>query len=205
MPEKKLLIGCLLMAAGTSERFEAGNKLLYNVEGEPMISYPVRRLTSLKNILEKEGLVLELLAVTRWPEVRELCGSLQIPCIMYEGGPQSETIRTGLRAAEKRQWDGCLFMTGDQPFVSETSLRKLAGTFAMQPDHICRLAWKGQPGSPVIFPSSCFYALKNLQGDEGGRQVIRASGLPVTLVEAQTEAEMMDIDTLQDYENLRKA
>ena len=202
--KNKRTIGCILMAAGTSERFEYGNKLMADLGGKPVISYPVRTLLSVKGMFDQaeEGIALDLLAVTRWPEVREVCLAAGIPCFLYEGGLQSDTIRVGLETAEDRNWEGCMFLAGDQPLVTAGTVKRLIETFAARPEQPCRAAWQGNAANPVIFPSACFGALKKLQGDEGGRQVLRNMKTAISLAEVEDVSELVDIDTLQDYQQM---
>lgn len=195
MQEKVMRVGCLLLAAGLSERYGTGNKLLADIGGRPMISYPVRTLMAFAG--KYEG--FDPMTVTRWPEVADICEQAGMPCTIYPGGLQSDSIRAGFAAAKGRGWDGCMFMTGDQPFVSVEALQKLTEAFFRQPDVICRLSWQGRPGNPVIFPAACFEALMGLKGDEGGRQLIRSGKWPVVLVEAPAASDLVDIDTRQDY------
>ena len=199
--KEKMIIGCILMAAGISERFGCGNKLMADLDGKPLISYPVQTLLSVKEVFDRTdtGISLDLLTVTRWPEVREVCLAAGMPCILYEGGLQSDTIRVGLEAAADRNWQGCMFPAGDQPLITAGTIKRLIRTFASWPDQPCRASWQGNAANPVIFPSVCFDALKRLRGDEGGRQVLRDANGPVLLVEAGDASELMDIDTLQDY------
>ena len=195
MQEKVMRVGCLLLAAGLSERYGAGNKLLTDIGGQPMISYPVRTLMAFADSCE----AFDPMAVTRWPEVADICRKVGMPYVLYPGGLQSDSIRAGLAAASCREWDGCMFMAGDQPFLSAEALKKLTEAFFRQPDVICRLSWEGRPGNPVIFPAACFEALMGLKGDEGGRQLIRSGKWPVVLVEAPAASDLVDIDTRQDY------
>ena len=199
--KEKMIIGCILMAAGISERFGCGNKLMADLDGKPLISYPVQTLLSVKALFDRTdiGISLDLLTVTRWPEVCEFCEAAGMPCILYEGGLQSDTIRFGLEAAADRNWQGCMFLAGDQPLITAGTIKRLIGTFASRPDQPCRVSWQGNAASPVIFPKAYFEALKRLEGDEGGRQVLKNAKIPVLPVEIREASELMDIDTLQDY------
>ena len=102
--KEKMIIGCILMAAGISERFGCGNKLMADLDGKPLISYPVQTLLSVKALFDRTdiGISLDLLTVTRWPEVCEFCEAAGMPCILYEGGLQSDTIRFGLEDGRAR-------------------------------------------------------------------------------------------------------
>ncbi|MBQ9621471.1 MAG: hypothetical protein IJR41_06000, partial [Atopobiaceae bacterium] len=78
---------------------------------------------------------------------------------------------------------------------------------AENPDTIIRLAHDGAPGSPVIWPMSCFAALASLEGDVGGSELLRTrSDLAsrVIPVEAARACELLDIDTPEQLEELER-
>lgn len=202
--DNKRTIGCILMAAGISDRFENGNKLLADLDGRPVIRYVIETLLTVKSLFDREDsdISLDLLTVTRWQEIHDLCTEAGMPCVLYEGGLQSDTIRAGLTGAEDANWEGCMFLAGDQPLIKADTIKRLAEAFAAEPGRPCRASWQGNPSSPVIFPAACFDALRKLKGDEGGRQLLRGSEKPAALVEAGDLSELMDIDTFQDYQQM---
>ena len=98
-------------------------------------------------------------------------------------------------------------MPGDQPLLSEASVRALVLTAAENPDAIIRLAHDGAPGSPVIWPMSCFDALAALKGDIGGSELLRTRpdfASRIILVEAARACELLDIDTPEQLEELER-
>ena len=56
------------MASGYSRRFQ-GNKLLYELEGMPLIAHTLQKLASLKQD--------KLIVVTQYDEIAKLCRSFQ--------------------------------------------------------------------------------------------------------------------------------
>lgn len=63
---------------------------------------------------------------------------------------------------------------------------------------ICRLAFNGTPGAPVIFPASYYDELMNLPQGKGGGFIAKKHPAQVVLVPAQDEYELFDIDTPDD-------
>lgn len=59
----------------------------------------------------------------------------------------------------------------DMPFTQPATLRELLELAA--PGCIVRPLYKGTPGHPVGFAEEYFEALKQLEGDQGAREVIR--------------------------------
>ncbi|MCI1655364.1 MAG: nucleotidyltransferase family protein [Lachnospiraceae bacterium] len=193
------MIGCLLLAAGYSSRFH-GNKLTAELQGKMLIEYPL----SLIRQLEKSDPQIEAAAVAAAPEIVGVCRDYRVRCILYEGGLQSDSIRVGLDQLQTEQWAGCMFLTGDQPMVSQKSLQHLIQDFRADPLHIYRLSWRGQPGNPVIFPAEYFPDLRSLTGDTGGRQIIQNKKAAVRLTEAEDALELTDIDTEKDLKDLKE-
>ncbi len=199
MKKDRMLIGCMLMAAGRSVRFGEANKLLAPMNGQPMICLVMDQVRQLEKMIESkmQDVRLATLVVTRWPEVARICEDRQIPCVLYEGGLKSESVRAGLQAADEN-WDGCLFLSGDQPLVSASSLMRMVQVFSENREKILRLSFEKVPSGPVLFPSYCFESLKTLEGDEGGRQLLKKYSDAVELVEAESAAELMDVDRPED-------
>ena len=91
--------------------------------------------------------------------------------VQYAGGPQSETVRLGVRQMEGT--GGCLFVQGDQPLCTAQSMERLLDSFLSAPGDVHRLSFGGVPGSPVLFPASLFPALGALTGERGGMAAAR--------------------------------
>ena len=184
-------LGCIVMAAGASRRF-GGDKLLAELEGKPLIRRTLEALP--------QGEFARILAVVRREEVELLCGEMGIPTLRYGGGGHSMTIRLGME--RMLDLDGCLFLPGDQPLCRRESIRALVHSFAAEPDLVCRLAWDGVAGSPVIFPKRLYPALLCLTGEQGGMAAV-PSDENVRLVQARHFSELLDGDTPEELERLR--
>lgn len=184
-------LGCVVMAAGMSRRF-GGDKLLADVGGKPMLC---RTLESLPR-----EVFARILAVVRRQEVQRLCEDLGVPALRYGGGAHSMTIRLGME--RMMDLDGCLFLPGDQPLCRRESIRALADAFEAEPDRVCRLAWDGSGGSPVIFPKRLFPELLGLTGEQGGMAAARRER-DICLVQAGFFWELLDGDTREDLEQIR--
>ena len=135
----------------------------------------------------------KIVVVTRSLEVKEICGRLEIDCIIHSLPLQSDTVRIGIEAMQSM--DGCLFCVGDQPLCTKQSISRIIQAFAAQPQNIFRLCFNGQAGNPVIFPKHLFSQLALLPEGKGGGAVIAAHPSIVYTVEAQYAAELSDVDT----------
>lgn len=79
------------------------------------------------------------------------------------------------------------------------------GEYQLHPGSIVRLAWRGIPASPILWPSEDLPALAALEGDAGGSALLARReelGRRVRLVEATHELEVADVDTPDDLERI---
>ena len=185
-----LPVRIVIMASGHSRRYGT-NKLLEKVDGVSMIRHT---LSIIPEEMRKNTIV-----VTRYPQIEAEAEVLGISVRMHDFPNQSDTIRIGLEGAEYTQ--GCMFMPADQPWLTEESIRALTANFKEHHEDISRLCWKDKPGAPVVFPVSCYDALRALKGDTGGREVIRSCGLTVHMVQAGSKQELSDIDRPEDLDD----
>lgn len=179
-------LGAVLMASGAGRRF-GGNKLFHPVDGVPMIQ---RAFANLPAELFDRACV-----VSCYPEILALAGErgyLPVPNPNAAQG-QSASVRLGL--GELLDMDGVMFCVCDQPWLKVDSVKRLLADFSAHPGCICSLSWKGERGSPVVFPRVLFPELLSLTGDRGGGGVIRAHRELLRLVEAGGAEELRDVDT----------
>ena len=186
-------VGCVVLAAGRGRRF-GDNKLLQPLGDRTVLAHVLSALP--RERLER------IAVVASSPAVGELCGEEKIPCLLYPGGPQSESIRLGLRVMEGL--DGCLFVMGDQPLCTRKSMEKLVDAFLRHPGAVVRLAWGNTPCSPVLFPKRYFSALKGLTGERGGMSALKGLEAEVIPVQAEDEEELWDVDTREDLEKISR-
>ena len=98
---------------------------------------------------------------------------------------------------EKETPDGILFAAADMPFLTPASIKKLRQLFTARPEYICALSHKGTIGKPVIFPKALYPELLALDGDKGGRGILKKHPELIKTVEAE-EKELVDIDTPEE-------
>lgn len=187
MTGRKMRVGCVVLAAGRSERFGA-NKLCYMLRGIPVLrrtldALPADRLAA-------------VIPVVSCAETEQICLDAGLTPVRYAGGPVSDSIRQGLHVLPDT--DGCLFVNGDQPLLRTETVLTMLDLFEREPAAVIRASFRGQPGSPVLFPAAAFPALEALRGENGGRRVIAEGGYRVIPAEVSGEREMLDVDTPED-------
>lgn len=186
-----MVVDVLVMASGFSRRM-GQNKLLLSLCGETVIYQTVR--SAVKSGFHR---VLTIYADEKVGEEAARAGAeTKRNLLAFEG--QSASIRLGVRALSDDA-DGILFLPGDQPFLSEKTLRGMCGVFCQNPGHIIAASFCGKRNSPVLFPDSLFSELMKLQGDSGGREILVRHSAELALYDVADKKELMDIDTRQDY------
>ena len=187
----KAVHGCIIMASGLGTRF-GSNKLMANLDGAPLIAHAIRAC---------DGLFAKRVAVTRHRDVAKLCRSLGVEAVMHDEPLRSDTVRLGMQAI-----NGCstvTFVQADQPLISADTLAALHRSAEAHPEPIWRVSFQGTPGAPVLFPAWAFDELRALPPGKGGGFVAKAHAQRVRCVEAASEWELFDVDTVQDLEMLQ--
>ena len=189
-------IAAIILAAGLSTRMKT-NKLQLDLQG----------MTLIERVLLKVSAVdfFEKIIVTNDPLIEERSKALKFIPVANEltALGQSSSIKEGVLHAS-REVEGYLFVMGDQPLLSKETLERILLSFKESPSSIILPVYGGKPGSPVLFPSSLREEFLLLEGDVGGKVLIQAHPELVRTVGIPSEEELIDIDTLEDYETAKK-
>ncbi len=185
-------IGCVLLAAGAGKRF-GGGKLLYEVEGEPMIAHALQLLGSIPFasrvcVARRADRAIQTLA-------QEHGFAVVINPDPERGVGTSVSIGTETVLLLERELDGILYAVADQPYLTQASVKRLLDAFEQHPERIASLSWQGKRGNPAIFPLDYWSELMQLREDVGGAAVIRRHPESLQLVEADLARELEDLDT----------
>jgi molybdenum cofactor cytidylyltransferase len=190
------VVGGLLLAAGTSSRFEAGNKLLATVDDEPLVWHAGLTLV-------QAGLEPRVAVVGRDAEaVEDALSGLGFEVVHnphYADG-QATSVRAGIDALGPV--GAAVIALGDMPRVDPASVLALTAAYQAGEGTALAAADDGRRGNPVLFDREHFDALRNLDGDTGGRDVLRQSE-GAALVETGDSGVRADVDTVADLEGLR--
>jgi len=190
----------VVLAAGTSSRFGEANKLLAELDGEPLVAHAARTLAA--------AAVDPVVAVVGedGDQVTEALDGLELPTVDnpdYEQG-QAASVRAGVRAVEQRvpAAAGAVFALGDMPAVSPDSVDALVAAYRDGAGTALAAANEGERGNPVLFDATHFPALAAVDGDVGGRDIL-LTGEDAALVETGDPGVLRDIDTKADLDRLR--
>ncbi len=186
-------LNAIIMAAGQSRRF-GSNKLLLPLQGKPIIQHLLDQFPF--------QLFHQVVLVYSHEQVRTIAKNY--PLILCHNEHPSlgkwQTIQLGLKTCDDAE--GTLFLVADQPLLKEVTIITLAETFRQHPTRIIRPIIADKPGNPVFFPASCLQELKSLQGDIGGRTVIRQHSDLLMPIPFNDPNEFIDIDTPETYNKL---
>lgn len=190
----------LLLAAGQSSRMRGADKLLQLVDGKPLI----RRQADIARSVTR-GPVIVALPPAPHPRYDALIGA------KIEGVPvadAAEGMNASLRAgfaAMPAGVDAAMLLLCDLPDLTPNDLAQVAA--AHDPDSDT-LIWRGttqdgRPGHPIVFSARLFERFKNLTGDGGGREVVKAAGTRIVHVPLPGNRARLDLDTPEDWADWR--
>lgn len=217
----------IILAAGRSSRTAPAHKLLAcDASGQPML---LRTLNAVLASAVEEVLVLlpperpDMAALLHpllespanappasaplAPGGRQPVRRLRMTCVRQPELGLSRSLHAGVRAAMRRRASSLLVCLADMPLVSPALLDTLLNTQrtthapAVAPDR------HGQPGNPVLWSAQCYDRLLTVQGDQGGRTILRDLGSAVRLGPAPATM-LEDFDTperLSDFARMPAA
>ncbi|WP_160688168.1 nucleotidyltransferase family protein [Clostridium sp. C2-6-12] len=189
---KSKKINLILLAAGNSTRFK-GNKLIEVVNGKPMYMNVIEKVIKLK--------FNKIILVTQYEVIKEALLNYPIKVVLNHKSELgiSYSIKLGINA--DLEADAYMFMVCDQPFISLESIKELISSFIIS-DKGMACAYNETLGNPTIFSAKYKEELLNLNGDVGGKAVMKKHLEDLEKVKINNEAELMDIDTREELEKL---
>jgi molybdenum cofactor cytidylyltransferase len=187
----------LVLAAGSSRRMGARNKLLTPIDGadgRPMVARVVDAALA--------SHAVAVLVVTGAEEEAVHAALADRPVGFAHNAAHDEGLSTSLRAglaALPADTDGVLVCLADMPWVGAPHLNALIDAFAEgDGQDVCAPVHEGRRGNPVLWPARCFEAMRALRGDVGARELLRAEGRRLRLVDVGDDAIHRDVDTIED-------
>ena len=194
----------LIPAAGASSRMRGRDKLLEEIDGEPLLRRTtLRALASGANVLvtcsaDHPGRIAILDALSHPALIRTP------PVDATEGIAASirQGAQTALSLAEVPV--GLMILLADLPDLTTADIANTRAAFSRSPDRVHRATSDdGTPGHPVIFPRRLFGRLAKVTGDNGARSVLK--GEHVEPVPLPGNHAISDLDTPEDWAAWRAA
>jgi molybdenum cofactor cytidylyltransferase len=188
------LISLVVLAAGMSTRF-GENKMLYPIDGEPMVRRVVK--TALSSSVDEVIVVVGFEA----EKVREALKGLGCKVVEnpeYATGGQSSSVRCGVKHVNEDA-DAVIILPGDVAFIDATVIDKVVDEYERKGAKIVVAAHQGKPGHPILFARSLIPEI--LAIDEAGyglKAVVNRHKADVVYVEASTPNVLLDVDRRSD-------
>ena len=191
-----IVIGGILLAAGSSRRMGETNKLLVEINGEPMVRHAATAML--------EGGIKDLVVVTGHQQeaVRDALDGLTVTFVHnadFAAG-QAGSVAVGVGALPD-DVSGALIALGDMPFVTADLVAEMIRDHSGLGDCETRISFpvhEGRRGNPVLWGRGFFEALCGLSGDVGGRAVLAQYPAAVNSIGWHDDSIHRDIDTETD-------
>ena len=186
-------VAAIVLAAGLSRRFGAGNKLTADADGQPLVRRVVEQALASR--------AAQIVVVTGHEPDAIASALAGLPLRVVHNAHYRQGMGTSVAAGVASldaNMAGALVLLGDMPDVDAVLLDRLMQGFAEAgADRIVMpVDTDGRQRNPVLWPRRLFAALARLDGDKGGRDLIAAEGASVVrLAVADASAVSLDIDT----------
>lgn len=191
-------MAAVVLAAGTSSRM-GRNKLLLEVEGEPLVRRSVRRVL---------GAGLDPVVVVLGHQAGEVTASLAgLDCLQilnsgYEAGMTS-SLRAGI-AALPESTAAAVVVLADMPCVSAAMLAAVAEAYRQERQPIVVSSYGAAQAPPTLFGRELFAELLALPDGAKPESVVRKHADELLTVPQPPEA-LLDLDLPADLRRLDRA
>ena len=184
-------IAALVLAAGQSRRMGKTNKLLAEIDGEPMVTRVV------DTVLASQARPVVVVTGHEADRVRDALAGRDVEFVVnpdYADG-LSTSLARGL-AALPGDIDGVLACLGDMPRIKPQHLDRLIDAFNPAENRsICVPTHNGKRGNPVLWAASYFADMQKVTGDVGARHLIGENDDQVCEVPFEDDGIFIDVDT----------
>lgn len=185
------MITGIIMACGFSKRMNR-NKLMLNIDGEPIIEKVIRAA--------KNSSIDKILLIYREEQIKEVGNKYGVETVFNPNAQcgQSESMKLGIIHSPV-ETSGYMFFVGDQPFIDPNTINTLIESYKEDDCLIAVPRYNGKNGNPTIFSVILKEKLLSINGDEGGKSVIKNNIENVKYVNIHNNVIGNDIDTWEEY------
>ena len=195
------MIRAIVLAAGASSRMgQAKAALTLGQTGETLIARVIRTLLSggAPEVIVVAGAHIDAVrkALPHEPRAR---------MIEHAGWQQGQlsSLLAGLTAIDDPLLEGALVTLVDVPLVHPSTVAAVITEWRRTRAPIVRPAQGERHGHPVMFDASVFQDLREADPSVGAKAVFAKHRLRIVNVEVNDPGAFEDIDTPQDYDDLR--
>jgi molybdenum cofactor cytidylyltransferase len=192
----------IILAAGDSKRMGSPKALLPSPDGRSFVNRIV-------DTLHESG-VTELVVVTGRDHdalVKVLNQSEHRPAIARNLDPsrgQLSSLWVGMDAVVRSDTEAILVTLVDVPLVAVSTVSRVLTAWQRSRAPIVRPAIGDRHGHPVIFDRAVFDALRSAPIDGGAKTVVRMHEHDLLNVPVEDEGCVVDVDTPDEYQQLRR-
>lgn len=187
------------MASGFSRRF-GSNKLLASLAGKPLYRHGFEHL---QDAARRIGTALScsccVYVVSQYDEILAWCRSQGAAAVKNTEAEEGIAVSVRLGVKASADADAWAFFAADQPFLSSRTIGEFVKEYIRSRSAAGCVSAGKRRGSPAIFSRFLKDELLALQGDTGGRMILEKFEDDLWEFAVQ-EAELCDIDTIQDWE-----
>ena len=194
-------IGAVLLAAGASTRYAAGNKLLAELSGKPLVAHPAEAIAAAG---------LDEIVVVTGRDAAQVRRALAATAVRFAhnddwAAGMGGSISTGIRALGA-QLSGAFVVPGDMPLLTPGVLGALRDAFvrARRERIVMPTTAKGAQRNPVLWPRRYFAELALLSGPEGGKPLLRRHTDQIVEVPVADPDVFADVDTEEELAAARR-
>jgi len=191
-------IAIVILAAGKSLRMGFAKQII-RINNEPLLKITLDKIESISEdtycvLGANKDLILEEIHFNN---------TVVIDNINYEKG-LSSSISICIEFFEKKNlnYDGVLFVLGDQPAIETEYFLSIINRFNKHKTKIIATNYDGKAGVPALFPKSFFKELKIIKGDKGAREILKNK--PKSIIFESFKTNLVDIDTNKDLIDYNK-
>jgi len=192
-------IACLVLAAGTSRRMGAENKLLKPIDNKPVVAHVVDQalLSQADEVFVVTGYAAE--------DVKLALADRAVACIHnpdFEQG-MSTSLKAGARALKSR-FDAVLVVLGDMPLSDHHLMDRLIAGFSPEDGReiVVPIDSTGRRGNPVLWSSKFADHFDSLEGDAGAKLLLQRFSDSVTEISTSDDWLFKDVDTEEMFSDV---
>lgn len=191
----------IIMAAGEGRRFGGGVKQLAPWGHSTLIEHIVDIVE--RSRVDEVQVILGAHADAIEPHLRTLSPRTSITRNDHWQSGMSTSLLTGLKHTKVHP-NAAIFINVDQPGIQPDLIDRLIERHRRTGAPIVAPRYQNMRGNPVLWDRTMFDELLTLSGDVGGREILRQHWRDIIWVELDSEEELTDTDTPEEYQRLKE-